>query len=48
MSVARSAGIDIGSRSVELVVLENGGVVTSRMTPSGFDPLATASALLDG
>jgi predicted CoA-substrate-specific enzyme activase len=48
MSGVRSAGIDIGSRSVELVVLEHGGVVTSRMTPSGFDPLAAASALLEG
>ena len=34
------AGIDIGSRSIELVVLENGQIVESRRLPTTFDPLA--------
>ncbi|HEY3294985.1 MAG TPA: acyl-CoA dehydratase activase [bacterium] len=42
----RCAGIDIGSRSVELVVMEGETVVHSRIAPSGFDPLASANALL--
>ena len=44
----RSAGIDIGSRTIEVVVLENGRTVESRQTDSGFDPMAEAKALLDG
>ena len=44
----RCAGIDIGSRSIELVVLEGNRIVTKRQTESGFDPLAGAKKLLDG
>ncbi len=44
----RCAGIDIGSRSIELVVLENGNIVDSRQTDSGFDPMKNAKALIDG
>ena len=47
MSLTRCAGIDIGSRSVELVVLEGGFVASAMMTASGFDPLASAEALLE-
>ena len=42
----RFAGLDIGSRSIELVVLENNTVVLKRQAPSGFNPLAQARELL--
>jgi len=42
------AGIDIGSRSMELVVLENGTPVHSRTLPTTFDPLSQCEELLDG
>ncbi|OQX25063.1 MAG: 3-hydroxyacyl-ACP dehydratase [Desulfobacteraceae bacterium IS3] len=44
----RCAGIDIGSRSIELVVLENGKIVESRQSDSGFDPMKNATALING
>ena len=44
----RHAGIDIGSRTIELVVLEDGQVVESRQTDTGFDPMAQAGELLTG
>jgi (R)-2-hydroxyacyl-CoA dehydratese activating ATPase len=47
-SPMRSAGIDIGSRSIELVVLENGEIVHLKTVPAGFDPLSTATSLLEG
>jgi predicted CoA-substrate-specific enzyme activase len=43
-----SVGIDIGSRTIELVVLNDGKIVESRQTDSGFDPLAQARKLLEG
>ncbi|MDX9852676.1 MAG: acyl-CoA dehydratase activase [Tenuifilaceae bacterium] len=42
----RQAGIDIGSRSIELVVLENGRVVTSRQAISGHNPVERVKVLL--
>lgn len=42
----RQAGIDIGSRSIELVVLENGRVVTSRQAISGHNPVERVKELL--
>jgi predicted CoA-substrate-specific enzyme activase len=42
------AGIDIGSRSIELVVLENGRVAASQRVPTTFDPLAQCRRLLAG
>ena len=44
----RCAGIDIGSRSIELVVVEAGRVLEKRQADSGFDPMAQARDLLDG
>ena len=44
----RHAGIDIGSRTIELVVLENGHIVESGQTDTGFDPMARARELLNG
>jgi predicted CoA-substrate-specific enzyme activase len=41
-----AAGIDIGSRSIELVVLENGQVAASRRLPTTFDPLAQCRKIL--
>ena len=43
-----NAGIDIGSRTIELIVVEGGEVIESRQADSGFDPLAQARELLDG
>lgn len=42
------AGIDIGSRSIELVVLEDGCVATSRRDDTTYDPMAQCRRLLDG
>ena len=43
----RFAGIDIGSRTIELVVVnESGEVVLSLRTDTGFDPLAEAQKLI--
>ena len=44
----RSVGIDIGSRTVELVVVQGGKIVETRQADSGFDPLSQARELLDG
>ncbi|MBW2059908.1 MAG: 3-hydroxyacyl-ACP dehydratase [Deltaproteobacteria bacterium] len=44
----RFAGIDIGSRTIELVVLEQGEILRKSQVDSGFEPMARARALLDG
>ncbi len=41
------AGIDIGSRSIELVLLENGEVVHWDLLPTTYDPLKQCRSLLD-
>jgi (R)-2-hydroxyacyl-CoA dehydratese activating ATPase len=45
-TLLRSAGIDLGSRTIKLVVMEGGAVVFSCVVPAGFDPLSTAEQLL--
>ena len=40
------AGIDIGSRSIEVVVLEDGRMMESRRLPTTFDPLAQCRMIL--
>jgi predicted CoA-substrate-specific enzyme activase len=46
---ARFAGIDIGSRTIELVVVDNSGeIVHSVQADTGFDPMAEARRLIDG
>jgi predicted CoA-substrate-specific enzyme activase len=47
MSV-RAAGIDIGSRSIELVVLEDGEVRETRIAETTHDPVSQARGLLEG
>jgi predicted CoA-substrate-specific enzyme activase len=43
------AGIDIGSRTIELVVIDDSGHrVASLIADTGFDPMAEAKRLLDG
>lgn len=42
-----TAGIDIGSRTIELVVLNGDIIIESLQTDSGFDPMAQAKTLLD-
>jgi len=44
----RFAGIDLGSRTIEVVVLEEGKVMEKRQVDSGFDPMAQAGCLLRG
>ncbi len=45
----RFAGIDIGSRSIELVVVDGlGDMVESLQADTGFDPMAEAGKLIDG
>jgi (R)-2-hydroxyacyl-CoA dehydratese activating ATPase len=42
------AGIDIGSRSIELVVVAGGQIVHTAKAPTTFDPLAQCRRLMDG
>lgn len=43
------AGIDIGSRIIALVVVdENGQVLERRLSDTGFDPLTEAETVMDG
>jgi predicted CoA-substrate-specific enzyme activase len=44
----RCAGIDIGSRTIELVVLKDAEIIETRQSDSGFDPMARAMELLQG
>ena len=44
----RYAGIDIGSRTIELVVLNEGGMIESKQVDSSFDPMTRAKELLEG
>ncbi|MBU1170346.1 MAG: 3-hydroxyacyl-ACP dehydratase [Proteobacteria bacterium] len=44
----RAAGIDIGSRSIELVVIEDSKVIEERQADTGFDPMAVAGDLISG
>jgi predicted CoA-substrate-specific enzyme activase len=41
------AGIDIGSRSIELVVLKDGAIVHVAKAPTTFDPMAQCRKLLE-
>ena len=42
----RFAGIDIGSRSIKLMVMDNGAVVDKRVADTGFDPLTATKEVL--
>jgi predicted CoA-substrate-specific enzyme activase len=45
----RFAGIDIGSRTIELVVVDEAGkIARSLQTDTGFDPIEEAQKLVDG
>ncbi|MBD3168094.1 MAG: 3-hydroxyacyl-ACP dehydratase [candidate division Zixibacteria bacterium] len=44
----RSAGIDVGSRTVKLAVVENGKAVISRKSENSFNPLEICGEMLDG
>lgn len=44
----RAAGIDIGSRTIELVVLEDGHVALSRRVDTTFNPMDQCRRVLDG
>ncbi|MBU0994909.1 MAG: 3-hydroxyacyl-ACP dehydratase, partial [Proteobacteria bacterium] len=42
------AGIDIGSRTIELVIVEAGQLIESRQADTGYDPIQEARNLLNG
>ena len=42
----RHAGIDIGSRSIELVVIEDGRVIAERREDTTFDPMAQCARMM--
>ena len=44
----RFAGIDIGSRTIELVVLNDGKIIESKKADSGFDTMMRAKEMLEG
>jgi predicted CoA-substrate-specific enzyme activase len=45
----RFAGIDIGSRTIEVVVVDDAGkIISSLQTDTGFNPMAEAERLLNG
>lgn len=44
----RCAGIDLGSRTIEVVIVEDGKLVTSRQAETGFEPAKQAQSLLEG
>ncbi|MFO7877561.1 MAG: hypothetical protein R6U55_13360 [Desulfovermiculus sp.] len=44
----RCAGIDIGSRSIELVIVEDGQIVEQKQADTGFDPLSGVKTVLQG
>ncbi|MBF0259320.1 MAG: 3-hydroxyacyl-ACP dehydratase [Desulfamplus sp.] len=43
-----SAGIDIGSRSIECVIFEDESMKETRKTDTGFDPIGQAKQLIKG
>jgi (R)-2-hydroxyacyl-CoA dehydratese activating ATPase len=45
--IMRCAGIDIGSRTIELVIIDGEEIIEVLQTDSGFDPLARARELLE-
>lgn len=44
----KSAGIDIGSRSIEIVVTEDGVVIDFQQADTGHDPAGQVKKMLDG
>lgn len=43
-----TAGIDIGSRSIELVRVKNGEIIDFRQGETGFDPISNVKKILEG
>jgi predicted CoA-substrate-specific enzyme activase len=43
-----SAGIDIGSRTIKLVLMENGVIIHSDTADTGFQPMTRAKDILNG
>ncbi len=48
MNGGRQVGIDIGSRTIKVALVEDGRMTAMRCGDSGFDPLVNARALLQG
>lgn len=43
-----TAGIDIGSRTIALAVVEDGRIIEKRQTKTGFSPVTNAKKIMDG
>ena len=43
-----SAGVDIGSRTIKVVVVKNGQVVVRKKAPSTYNPIGSCETLLEG
>jgi (R)-2-hydroxyacyl-CoA dehydratese activating ATPase len=48
MQTDRTIGIDIGSRSIEMALLESGRLVDQAKLPTTFDPLSQCAKILQG
>jgi (R)-2-hydroxyacyl-CoA dehydratese activating ATPase len=45
----RTAGIDVGSRTIELLIAnEKAQIIESLLADTGFDPMGEAKKLIDG
>ena len=44
----RAAGIDIGSRTIEIVITENSNMIEFRQADTGYNPLEQVKNLLSG
>lgn len=44
----RAAGIDIGSRTIEIVTVEDGKIMEAIKADTGFDPMSTAKKMIRG
>ena len=44
----KSAGIDIGSRTIKMVLVDGGEVVVQKKVPGTYNPLASCDEILDG
>ena len=42
------AGLDIGSRTIKLIALDNNGIIFNKKMPTTFDPLKSCDELLGG
>lgn len=44
----RAAGLDVGSTTVKIAILEGDEIKTTRVAPTGYDPMGVCNELLEG